>query len=167
MTGVDPLPPSPGQTRAFYNRISRASDLLADAGEHAARDAGLDILDVGPGERVLDIGCGTGHGLVRLARSAGPAGMVCGIDVSDGMIAVTRRRLHEEQRASRVHTLVADAEWLPFGPREFDAAFMSFSLELFESRDRSSVMQEVRRVLRGGGRLGVVAIRTGPAAGKG
>jgi demethylmenaquinone methyltransferase/2-methoxy-6-polyprenyl-1,4-benzoquinol methylase len=158
VTGFDPLASPTGRTRAFYNRISHAYDLLADASEHAARDVGLDALDVSPGERVLEIGCGTGHALVRLAGAAGQAGTVCGIDVSDGMIAVARRCLREARLAARVHTLVGDARCLPLRAGAFDAAFMSFTLELFEPRDRSGVLREIGRVLRPGGRLGVVAM---------
>jgi ubiquinone/menaquinone biosynthesis C-methylase UbiE len=82
-----------GRTREFYDGISRAYDLIADSSEHAARDLGLRALGVSSGERVLEIGCGTGHALVSLAGEVGPTGQVHGIDVSSGMMAVARRRV--------------------------------------------------------------------------
>ena len=54
-------------TRTFYNRISRAYDRIADASERACRDRGVEVIDAKPGERVLELGFGTGHGLVALA----------------------------------------------------------------------------------------------------
>jgi demethylmenaquinone methyltransferase/2-methoxy-6-polyprenyl-1,4-benzoquinol methylase len=49
------------QTRAFYNKISRVYDLLADRSEAPVRRAGLELLKARSGEKVLEIGCGTGH----------------------------------------------------------------------------------------------------------
>ncbi|MCS7469621.1 hypothetical protein NZK35_23470 [Stieleria sp. ICT_E10.1] len=54
-------------TRSFYDRISHVYNLIADAGEHKARERGLEILAVQEGEDVLEIGYGTGHSLTELA----------------------------------------------------------------------------------------------------
>ncbi len=144
------------QTRRFYDRISRAYDLIADSSEHAARDLGIRALALTPGERVLEIGCGTGHGLVSLAAAVGDTGEVAGVDISGGMMAVARERI--ESAALRQVTLsIGDASALSFTSQAFDAAFMSFTLELFDSAI-PDVLTEVRRVLRVGGRLGIVAM---------
>ncbi|HRX82504.1 MAG TPA: class I SAM-dependent methyltransferase, partial [Pirellulaceae bacterium] len=71
-------------TKSFYDRISHAYDAIADAGEHRARERGLEALAVQPGERVLEIGYGTGHSLVELAKAVGATGRVCGVDISTG-----------------------------------------------------------------------------------
>ena len=73
------------ETKAFYNKISHVYDLLAEHSEGPMRRAGLDQLDAKPGEKVLEIGFGTGHALVSLAQSVGPTGRVYGLDLSDGM----------------------------------------------------------------------------------
>ncbi|PWG74770.1 2-heptaprenyl-1,4-naphthoquinone methyltransferase, partial [Enterococcus hirae] len=54
------------------------------------------MLHVEPGERLLEIGFGTGHGLVELAGLTGPGGQVYGLDLSLGMARETRHRLHTE-----------------------------------------------------------------------
>ncbi len=59
------------QTRATYDRLSRWYDLLTGASERRFRNLGLCELDVRPGERVLEIGPGTGQALVVLAQAAG------------------------------------------------------------------------------------------------
>ena len=139
-------------TRSFYDRISRAYDLLADRSEHASRDEGLALLGVQPGERVLELGCGTGHGLEALAPAAGHA---LGLDLSLGMLAVSRERLAGVPEASLVH---GDARQLPVGDATIDAIFLSFTLELFEEPAMSIVLAELRRILNPAGRVVVVAM---------
>ena len=144
------------RTRGLYDRISRAYDLIADSSEHAIRDLGVRALGVSRGQRVLEIGCGTGHGLVGLADDVGDAGHVHGIDLSWGMMAVARRRV--QSAALRNVTLtIGDARLLCFRSSVFDAVFMSFTLELFEEAI-PNVLADVRRVLRIGGRVGIVAM---------
>ncbi len=144
------------RTRHFYDRISHHYDLLSDASEHAIREIGIKALGVLPGQRVLEIGFGTGHGLVRLAAAATPGGRVYGVDLSPGMLSVARARV-ASAALENVSLTVADARALCFHSGVFDAAFTSFTLELFES-DIRDVLAEVRRVLRAGGRLSVVAL---------
>ena len=143
-------------TRRFYDRISHAYDFIADSSEHAVRDLGVRALGVSHGQRVLEIGCGTGHGLVSLVDAVGQTGQVHGVDISLGMISVARARIRSF--GLRNVTLTSgDASALCFRSNVFDAVFMSFTLELFESTV-VEVLSEVRRVLQVGGRVGVVAM---------
>jgi ubiquinone/menaquinone biosynthesis C-methylase UbiE len=154
-----PLPITPSsleQARTFYDRISHSYDLLADASERAIRDVGIQALQVSKNERVLELGFGTGHGLVGLSNLVGTHGRICGAEVSTGMMEVARRRIESAGRAN-VSLVVADARVLCFDAEAFDAVFMSFTLELFDSQI-PRVLAEVRRVLRAKGRLGVVAM---------
>ncbi len=144
-------------TRANYDRLSRWYDLLGGSSERPARGRGLELLDIQPGERVLEIGCGTGEALTDLARRAGPSGRVCGLDLSAGMLSVARGRIG--RGAARPTALVrGDAARLPFPNEAFDAAFLSFTLELFPVGEMASVLRECGRALRPGGRLGVVSL---------
>jgi len=156
------MTPTREQTRANYDRLSRWYDLLAGSSERALRDRGLRELAVRDGERVLEIGCGTGAALVELASMVGPAGLAVGVDLSTGMcrqaelqIADCGLRIEVPLNAS---VICGDATRLPLGRGYFDAVFMSFALELFDEGDMRSVLAECRRVLRPGGRLCVVAM---------
>jgi ubiquinone/menaquinone biosynthesis C-methylase UbiE len=144
------------ETRRCYDRISRAYDFIADSSEHVIRDRGIQALGLSRGQRVLEIGCGTGHGLVGLAQVVGPAGQAHGIDISPGMLSVARARIASAGQRNLTVT-VGDARYLCFRSGVFDAAFMSFTLELFGSTI-PQVLAEVRRVLRAGGRVGIVAM---------
>jgi demethylmenaquinone methyltransferase/2-methoxy-6-polyprenyl-1,4-benzoquinol methylase len=144
--------------RAFYDRISGAYDLLTDANERQARVTGLKALGLQPGERVLEIGFGTGNEILDLAEAVGAGGRVAGIDVSPGMLAVAQRKVGAKQPATPIDLRVGDARQLPFADKAFDAAYSSFTLELFPEEDLPTVLAEARRVLRDGGRLAVVSM---------
>ncbi len=144
------------RTRGFYDRISRTYDLIADSSEHTMREHGIRALGLSQGQRVLEIGYGTGHGLVGLADAVGKTGHVHGVDISPGMTAVARSRIGRAGLPNVTLTR-GDASALCFRSNVFDAVFMSFTLELFASAV-PGVLAEVRRVLRDGGRLGVVAL---------
>ena len=149
------MSPTRAQTSANYDRLSRWYDLLSGGAERALREAGLRELAVREGERVLEIGAGTGAALVELARAASPAGLALGIDLSPGMCRIAGLRIGRPLRAA---IACGDATRLPVAQNALDAAFMGFALELFDERDMHAVLTECRRVLRPGGRLCVVAM---------
>ncbi len=146
------------QARATYDRISRWYDPLEGSWEGRPKQAGLERLCVQPGEVVLEIGCGTGHGIVMLADAAGKSGKVYGLDLSLNMLAVTRARMVRQDLTRRVVLEQGDAVHLPFASARFDAIFSSFVLELFDTPDIPRVLAECRRVLRPGGRIGIVSL---------
>ena len=143
------------EAQASYDRLSRWYDALAHASEWPFTAQGLRMLQVQAGEAVLEIGCGTGHALAQIARAAGGA---YGLDLSAGMLAVARKRVAAGGAAGRVHLVQGNAAHLPYAAASFDALLMSFTLELFDTPAIPVVLAECRRVLRPGGRLGVVAL---------
>lgn len=104
-----------------------------------------DAAAIRDGHRVLDVACGTGI-LAREADSRiGAAGHVVGLDPNPGMLAVAARLAPDVEWREGV------AESLPFAGGSFDAVVSQFGLMFF--RDRRQALQEMRRVLAGGGRL--------------
>jgi ubiquinone/menaquinone biosynthesis C-methylase UbiE len=143
---------------ASYDRMSGWYDLLARPSEKRYTELGLRMLSVQEGETVLEIGFGTGHAIVTLAQSVGDSGRVYGVDVSDGMRGVALSRVKRAGLAARVDLRRGDAARLPFEASMFDAVFMSFTLELFDTPDIPVVLCECRRALKPGGRICVVAL---------
>ena len=125
-----------------------------------ARERGLALLEVQPGESVLEIGYGTGHSLVSLANSVGDDGHVTGIDISTGMHDVAAKRVAKAKLEQRVDLRVASIPPIPSNLGLFDVITLSFTLELFALDNIPEVLSECRRVLRQGGRLGVVSMAT-------
>jgi demethylmenaquinone methyltransferase / 2-methoxy-6-polyprenyl-1,4-benzoquinol methylase len=101
-----------------------------------------------PGERVLDACCGTGD-LAVAARRAG-AREVIGVDFSERMLERARRK------APEVEWIQADVLALPFDDAGFDAVVVGFGVRNVE--DLAAGLKELRRVLRPGGRLGILEI---------
>jgi ubiquinone/menaquinone biosynthesis C-methylase UbiE len=144
--------------RAIYDMISRWYDLFTGSSERRLAAKGIALLNVQPGEKVLEIGFGTGHALVSLARAVGQTGKVHGIDISPGMLNVASKRIAKTGLTDRAELTTGDAASLPYPDNSHSAVFMSFTLELFPSPIIPQVLAECRRVLRDNGRLCVVAM---------
>jgi len=143
---------------AWYDRLSPWYDRFITRLDRRPRNRGIDLVNVRPGEQVLEVGAGTGRALVSFADDVGPSGHVVGLDVSKGMCTVAQKTAVDANVADRVSIVRGDAERLPLETDAFDALFASFTLELFDTPALSNVLGEWRRVLRGGGRIGVVAL---------
>lgn len=163
-TSVSRVNRSKEAARQSYNRLSRWYDLIAGSTEKKYRDWGLEKLSARPGETILEIGFGTGHCLVALAKAVGTTGHVIGLDISDGMLAIARERLQQEGLEDRTELHLGDAANLDFiHANSLDGVFMSFTLELFDNPEIPRVLEECHRVLKPGGRLAVVSMtKTNP-----
>ncbi|GAB4277466.1 MAG: class I SAM-dependent methyltransferase [Candidatus Promineifilaceae bacterium] len=146
------------EAKQAYNRLSRWYDLVAGSTEKKYRNIGLEFLNAKEGERILEIGYGTGHCVLSLAKAVGETGYAAGIDISEGMYAITTERLRKAGLLDRVDLQVGDALHLPFEDVSFDGVFMSFTLELFDTPELPQLLQECHRVLRGNGRIAVVSL---------
>jgi demethylmenaquinone methyltransferase/2-methoxy-6-polyprenyl-1,4-benzoquinol methylase len=139
--------------RRMFDRIAPVYDPM-----NRVMTAGLDRRwrratvreSVRSGERVLDACCGTGD-LALAARAAG-AGDVVGVDFSERMLERARRKGPE------LEWVQADVLALPFDDASFDSAVVGFGVRNVE--DLEAAIRELRRVLRPGGRLGILEITT-------
>jgi ubiquinone/menaquinone biosynthesis C-methylase UbiE len=100
-----------------------------------------------PGERVLDVGCGTGTIARLAAERVGPTGRVAGLDVNAAMLAVARSL----PSANPIMWYETAAESIPLPDQSFDVVFCSLSLQFFG--DKLAALREMHRVLKPGGRV--------------
>jgi demethylmenaquinone methyltransferase/2-methoxy-6-polyprenyl-1,4-benzoquinol methylase len=144
---------APEAVRTMFDRIAPVYDAM-----NRAMTAGLDRhwraetarAVVSPGDRVLDACCGTGDLALASLRLVGPAGAVTGVDFSEPMLERARRK------SDRIEWVEADALALPFASGSFDAATVGFGVRNLD--DLELGLRELRRVLRLGGRLGILEI---------
>ena len=112
---------------------------------------------VGPRDRVLDIGCGTGQSTREAARAAG-AGTVLGVDLSAGLLELARR-LTDREGLRNVSYLQADAQVHRFPPRHFDLCISRFGAMFFA--DPVAAFINIGSALRPGGRLVLMVWQAG------
>ncbi len=117
------------------------------------------MLEPHAGERILEIGFGTGQSLVPLAEAVGEKGKVYGVDLSSRMLDVANARARRAGLDRRVEPRSGDAIQFPFGADSFDAIFASFVLELFATPEIPCVAAECHRVVKGGGRICVLSLQ--------
>ena len=146
------------EAKRSYDRISRYYDCLARVFERKYAKMALEGLSIVEGETVLEIGFGTGHCLKQIAESIGQTGKVHGIDISSGMIKIAKKRLEKAGIVGRAELYCGDASTLPFDDNTFDAVFMSFTLELFDTPEIPQVLGQIKRVLKPEGRLGIISM---------
>lgn len=146
------------QTMWFYNKIAGFYDILSNRFEEPLRKKGIQMLNPKPGEHILEIGFGTGTSLIELAKSVQPNGKISGIDISEKMLEIAKKRAVESGLEDIVELTCGDAKTLPYEQESLDGIFMSFTLELFDTPDIIPVLNECRRVLKTGGRISVVSM---------
>ncbi len=106
-----------------------------------------DVAQLAPGQRVLDVACGTGALTADVCERVGPTGAVVGLDANPQMLEVARGK------GLNVDWRDGSAEALPFDDGSFDTVVSQFGLMFFT--DRCTALREMRRVLRPGSRLAV------------
>jgi demethylmenaquinone methyltransferase / 2-methoxy-6-polyprenyl-1,4-benzoquinol methylase len=144
------------QVRAMFDRIARVYDLMNSvmtAGmHHRWRERAVEMAQVGPGDRALDVATGTGDLAIALAKRVGPQGHVIGSDFSEQMLELARRK------SNAVAFEWANALGLPYEDNSFDAVTVGFGARNFS--DLQAGLTEMTRVTRPGGRVVVLEITT-------
>ena len=148
-----------GQVNRMFDRIAGRYDLLNSvmtAGlHHAWRVRAADRAEVGPGDAVLDVCCGTGDLAFELAGRVAPGGHVVGCDFSEPMLDLAREKA-AARGAGTARFEWADALQLPYDEGRFDAVTVGFGVRNFADRDRG--LREMARVLKPGGRLVILEL---------
>ncbi len=135
-----------GDIATIQRRIAETSDL------YRRRLAVLDVLDLRPGERVLEVGCGGGALLPAIGAAVGPGGRVVGIDISEDQIAAARKRCADQ---ANIETAALDLRSLPHAPGSFDAVVAVQVIEYLD--DPRQALAALRKVVTDRGRAVIFA----------
>ncbi|WFM72833.1 class I SAM-dependent methyltransferase [Halomonas sp. CKK8] len=143
----------PSEYVEFWNdtladKFDRFQDILMNGLSYHSR-VPLTRLDIAPGSRILDVGCGWGDTAIELARRTGPRGEVLGLDCVAQFLEDARRRAAEAD-VDNLRFIAADVERYPF-EAEYDLCFSRFGMMFFEHP--VVAMRNVHKALKPGGEL--------------
>ena len=142
------------QVRKPHKWIGRPFLWIMNRSHSRLTDWGLQQVAIDEHFKVLDVGCGGGRTIQKLA-SITSRGLVCGVDYASGSVAVSRRKNAELIKRGLVEVREASVSHLPFPDNSFDLATAVETQYYWP--DLVNDMKEVRRVLKPGGRLVVIA----------
>jgi demethylmenaquinone methyltransferase/2-methoxy-6-polyprenyl-1,4-benzoquinol methylase len=146
---------------AMFDRIARRYDfcnrVLSLGLDRGWRRRAVRALQLSPDARprVLDVATGTGDLAIDIARACRGATLI-GLDPSPRMLDVAARKARRRGLADRVTFVVGDAQHLPYGSCELDAATIAFGIR--NVPDRAAALRELARVVRPGGRIAVLEL---------
>ncbi|MDE3131242.1 MAG: bifunctional demethylmenaquinone methyltransferase/2-methoxy-6-polyprenyl-1,4-benzoquinol methylase UbiE [Acidobacteriota bacterium] len=153
------------QVRAMFDRIAgvydRLNSVMTAGLHHRWRERAVELAQVGPGSRVLDVATGTGDMAFALARAIGPHGNVVGADFSEQMLGIARAKAAAGAVGADdapVQFEQANALLLPHASDEFDAATVGFGVRNFSDLDQG--LRELARVVRPGGHVVILEMTT-------
>ena len=142
------------QVAQMFNSIAGKYDFLnhflsAGTDIYWRRKAVNELKELRPA-RILDIATGTADFAIESLRLS-PETKVTGVDISEGMLDVGRRKLTQKGLTNRIQLELGDSENLPFPDNHFDAVTASFGVRNFENLHKG--LAEMQRVLRPGGKV--------------
>lgn len=143
-------------SEAVADAVRRLEEIGNTPSEIVARKRFLDLLDLKPGHRVLDVGAGTGIVTLDVARRVAPDGEVVALDPSDKLLEFAERDATIAGMRDVVRVQVGDARALPFPDGSFDHALCHWVLLHVEPQ--LQVVQEMARVVRPDGRVMCVEV---------
>ncbi len=154
---ADSAPQTTGNVIHWANRYDLVVQFMALGQAGRLRRKTIEFAGIAPGERVLDVGCGTGALTLLAKQHAGSTGQVSGLDAAPEMIEVARRKA-ARQRAE-VDFRVGVIEQLPYPDGSFDVVLSSLMMHHLPADLKPRALAEIRRALRPTGRLVIVDFR--------
>jgi ubiquinone/menaquinone biosynthesis C-methylase UbiE len=153
----DAVPQTTGLVLNWGRRYDWVVQIMALGQAGRLRRKTVDFAQIAAGERILDVGCGTGDLTLRAAERAGSTGQVCGIDPGPEMIKTARRKAVRSH--VNVDFRVGVIEHLPYPDASFDVVLSGLMMHHLPADLKPIGLAEIRRVLKPTGRLIIVDMK--------
>ncbi|MBI5372575.1 MAG: bifunctional demethylmenaquinone methyltransferase/2-methoxy-6-polyprenyl-1,4-benzoquinol methylase UbiE [Sphingobacteriales bacterium] len=142
------------QVAEMFDRIAGRYDLmnrfLSARIDVRWRKKAISMLKKDNPQHILDVATGTAD-MALMAYHILKPGQITGIDISEGMLELGRKKIEKEGLAGKIQLQAGDAETIKFADNTFDAVMVAFGVRNFENLEKG--LSEIKRVLRPGGRL--------------
>ncbi|MDQ0299445.1 demethylmenaquinone methyltransferase/2-methoxy-6-polyprenyl-1,4-benzoquinol methylase [Salibacterium salarium] len=132
----------------IYTKYDRMNSVISFQLHKSWRKKTMQSMDVFEGATALDVCCGTAEWTIELAKAAGNSGHVVGLDFSDNMLSIGKKKIQKE-RLSNVELMPGNAMELPYNDESFDFVTIGFGLR--NVSDYQTVLNEIHRVLKPNG----------------
>jgi len=144
--------------REKFDKVAKYYFWIMGALEIKPNNIALKMADIKKGEKVLDIGFGTGWVLERMVPLVGTEHVTYGLDYSQGMKNVTLNNLKKKNLEASVDLVTANVKKMPYPDNSFDVVFVSFLIDLLPLEDIPKALTEIKRVLKPNGRFIIVSM---------
>jgi ubiquinone/menaquinone biosynthesis C-methylase UbiE len=146
---------TPGSMEGWGNTYDTFVGLMSLGQERKIRQATLELVEIQPADRILEVGCGTGSLTLAAKTKAGTHSQVFGIDIAADMIDTARQKA--AKAGLDVQFQVGRIETIPYPDSQFDLVLSSLMLHhVHDPKDKQQGIAEALRVLKPGGRLLIV-----------
>jgi ubiquinone/menaquinone biosynthesis C-methylase UbiE len=143
-----------GQLGGMAHYYDMVMTLLTLGREKTLRDKTIELAHLNPGDKVLEIGCGTGTLTLEAKTKVGPTGEVTGIDIAPEMVAVATGKA--ARKGINVTFREGNIAEIPFPDNSFDTVLCSFMIFHMPDYVRKKGLTEIFRVLKHGGHLFII-----------
>ncbi|UGB29269.1 demethylmenaquinone methyltransferase [Metabacillus sp. B2-18] len=138
-----------GVFEKIYQNYDQMNSVISFQRHKAWRKETMKRMNVKPGQKALDVCCGTADWSIALSEAVGPKGSVTGLDFSQNMLKIGQQKI-KDLDLQNVNLIHGNAMMLPFEDNSFDFVTIGFGLR--NVPDYMQVLQEMNRVLKPGGR---------------
>jgi ubiquinone/menaquinone biosynthesis C-methylase UbiE len=142
------------KTQSIFNTAADCFDAPALSFWSRFGQRTIDRLALNPGDRVLDVCCGTGASAIPAALAVGPTGQILGVDLADKLLELAKNKA-QQQRLENIEFQCRDFETLEFSDHSFDAVVCVFGI--FFVPDMETAVQKLWRIVRPGGQLAITS----------
>lgn len=149
--------PTAGSMQGWGKTYDTIVGLMSLGQERKVRQATLDLVEIQPGDRILEVGCGTGSLTLAAKTKAGSQSQVFGTDIAPDMVDTARRKA--AKAGLEVQFQVGRIEAIPFPDSDFNLVLSSLMLHHVPGNEaKQKGIEEMLRVLKPGGRLLIVDV---------